>query len=75
MAGGFIAHAVDDRNSITTSVSISYLGTAKLEDILDIECVCPKIGRNLEFSHIAISCRNSIILLGKIIFFPQANTN
>ena len=74
-AGSFFAHALDDRKSIMTDISTSYLGTAKLGEILNIECYCPKIGRNLGFANLKIVCKDNTILLGKMIFFLQSNTN
>ena len=72
---GLFSFAIDYRKAVTSEISVSYLGTASLGDILDIELYCPKIGKNLQFSSIKITCKGKTIALGKTLFFLYFNTN
>ena len=72
---GFFSMALNDKNSVMTDLSVSYIEIAKIGDVLNIECYCPKTGKNLGFLTIKISYRDNILAIGKAIIFYQPNTN
>ena len=57
--------AVDERNSVSVDLSVSFISALKQAHVMEIEAVCHKLGKSLAFTSAEIRANGNIIATGK----------
>ena len=66
--------AVDERNSVSIDLSVSFITALQQGETMQIEAVCHKIGKSLAFTSAEIKSKDTLIASGKHTKFMMNST-